>query len=133
MMKENFSHFTERRPLFPGESCRLLSPSFADEDQGLKEYSDKDNKNDQLGKIFQVIGTPVNDEDLSFIKDDTAIKYLKCFKPCPRQNLGELMYPAVDKKGIDLLSMMLEFNPNKRISAEEALKNDYFDEVRLED
>jgi len=31
-MKENFSHFTERRPLFPGESCRLLSPSFADED-----------------------------------------------------------------------------------------------------
>ena len=26
---------------------------------------------------------------------------------------------------------MLEFNPNKRISAEEALRNPYFDEVRI--
>jgi hypothetical protein len=26
---------------------------------------------------------------------------------------------------------MLEFNPDKRISAEEALKNSYFDEIRI--
>ena len=46
MMKDNFSHFTERKPLFPGESCRLLSPDFAGDDEGLKDYSEKDNKND---------------------------------------------------------------------------------------
>ena len=52
MMKENFSHFTERKPLFPGETCRLLSPDFANGDKELEEYSEIDNKNDQLGKIF---------------------------------------------------------------------------------
>lgn len=62
MMKSNFSHFTERKPLFPGETCRLLSPTFADDDKSLKEYSEKDNKNDQLGKIFEVIGTPTEED-----------------------------------------------------------------------
>jgi len=28
---------------------------------------------------------------------------------------------------------MLEFSPNKRISAEEAIKDPYFDEIRLEE
>lgn len=132
MMKENFSHFTERQPLFPGETCRLLSPTFADNDDGLKEYSEKDNKNDQLGKIFQVIGTPKEGDDLSYIKHEKAIQYLKCFKPCPRMDLGN-MYPAADKRAIQLLYSMLEFNPNNRISAEDALKDEYFDEIRLEE
>ena len=43
------------------------------------------------------------------------------------------MYPAVDPGGIELLTKMLEFNPNKRISAEEALQDEYFDDVRLEE
>ena len=42
------------------------------------------------------------------------------------------MYPAVDKRGITLLEKMLEFNPNKRLSAEEALWDEYFDEIRLD-
>lgn len=52
MIKENYSHFTERKPLFPGESCKLLSPDFADGDNDLQELGDRINKNDQLGKIF---------------------------------------------------------------------------------
>ncbi len=43
------------------------------------------------------------------------------------------MYPAVDDRGIELLQKMLEFNPERRISAEEALKDSYFDEIRLEE
>jgi serine/threonine protein kinase len=43
------------------------------------------------------------------------------------------MYPAVDDRGIKLLERMLEFNPDKRISAEEAIQDSYFDEIRLED
>ena len=88
MIKENYMHFTERQPLFPGKSCRLLSPDFANGDNEILEYSEKDNKNDQLGKIFQVIGTPKSEEDLSFIKDEKAIKYLKCFKNCDRIDLS---------------------------------------------
>lgn len=42
------------------------------------------------------------------------------------------MYPACDKRGIRLLEKMLEFNPAKRISAEEALRDEYFDEIRVE-
>jgi hypothetical protein len=52
MMKQNFSHFTDRTPLFPGESCELLSPGFAQDDEKLLEFSEKVNENDQLGKIF---------------------------------------------------------------------------------
>ena len=43
------------------------------------------------------------------------------------------MYPAVEDRGIELLNKMLEFNPDKRISAEEALSDPYFDEIRLEE
>ena len=46
MMRENFSHFTERKPLFPGESCHLLSPDFASKDMSMKEYAELDNKSD---------------------------------------------------------------------------------------
>ena len=48
----------DRRPLFPGEACQLLSPAFAENDSDIKEFDLRVNKNDQLGKIFQVIGTP---------------------------------------------------------------------------
>jgi len=46
MMKENFSHFTERRPLFPGESSLLLSPDFAKDDESLSEFGAQVNEND---------------------------------------------------------------------------------------
>ena len=52
MMQENFSHFTERTPLFPGDSCHLLSPKFAEKDMSMKQYAEADNKSDQLGTIF---------------------------------------------------------------------------------
>ena len=46
MIKENFSHFTERKPLFPGETCHLLSPTYADKDKDVKDFSEKENRND---------------------------------------------------------------------------------------
>jgi serine/threonine protein kinase len=41
------------------------------------------------------------------------------------------IYPGTDERGLNLLSNMLEFNPIKRITADEALKNSYFDDVRI--
>ena len=43
------------------------------------------------------------------------------------------MYPGTDNRGNQLLIKMLEFDPRKRISAEEAIKDSYFDEIRLPD
>ena len=52
------------------------------------------------------------------------------FPECSRIDLGQL-YPGTESSGIALLYRMLEFNPNKRITAEEAMKDAYFDDVRL--
>ena len=78
MMRGNYAYFTDRKPLFPGESCKLLSPDMASPNQGMsdsdvskmQEFSEKMDKNDQLGKIFQVIGTPRDDSDINFIKSE---------------------------------------------------------------
>ena len=40
------------------------------------------------------------------------------------------MFPAADPAAIDLLKQMLQFNPSKRCTAEEALEHDFLKSVR---
>ncbi|KAJ2392467.1 hypothetical protein GGI23_005211 [Coemansia sp. RSA 2559] len=42
----------------------------------------------------------------------------------------EPLLPKLSTKGIDLLKRLLEYAPEKRISAEQALSHPYFDELR---
>ncbi|KAJ1885746.1 hypothetical protein LPJ71_009294 [Coemansia sp. S17] len=42
----------------------------------------------------------------------------------------EPLLPKLSAKGIDLLRRLLEYAPEKRISAEQALLHPYFDELR---
>ena len=79
-----------------------------------------------------MIGTPKSEEDIAFIKSEEARLYLKCFREQKPIDLSE-MYPAVDKRGLQLLERMLKFNPETRVSAREALADPYFDEIRLEE
>ena len=85
---------------------------------------------DQLGKIFEVIGTPAPDENIDWINEEESKKYVKSFASRPKINLQDL-YPGTESRGIELLHKMLEFNPNKRISAEDAIADPYFDDIRL--
>lgn len=126
MMKENFANFTERKPLFPGHACFPLSPSGGDKDD---DDEDK-HTNDQLGKIFDVIGTPPLEEDYMFINSEKSLHYLRSFSPREGVNLQEV-YPGADNRAIELLKGMLTFNPDKRITAEQAIADDYFDDIRL--
>ncbi len=65
MMKESAPTYLDRKPLFPGKSCFPLSP-----DKHVKEERKgfPFSKNDQLAVIFEVIGSP-NEEDKSFVTD----------------------------------------------------------------
>lgn len=67
---------------------------------------------------------------MDFIVQEKAIKYIKSFPKRDKIDLTE-KYPGTDPVGLELLSRMLEFNPNKRISAEELLKSPYFDDIRI--
>jgi len=97
-----FAEMVNGRPLFPGSS-----------------------EKDQLLRIFRTLGTPLVDEwpDLANLPEfknvDTQLpKYEKkgFSKICPRLN------PA----GLDLLARMLQYNPDNRISASEALEHPFF-------
>ena len=83
---------------------------------------------DQLTRILSIIGSP-SDEDMSFIKAPRARIFMEkqCGKPrVPFQSL----FPHADPAAVDLLQRMLEFNPDKRISVNAALRHTYFDELR---
>jgi len=80
MMKENYATVFDRQPLFPGHTCFPLSPGGSQNpDEDIKEFANDKLKNDQLSKIFEVIGTPTCSEDLDFIYQENALKYIKSF------------------------------------------------------
>lgn len=125
MMKETAANYLERKPLFTGSSCYPLSP-----DRHAKESKAgfKNTTEDQLLKIFDLIGTP-SEEDRSFVTDNVAINYLATFKH--REGVDLMVrFPGATEKGVDLLRKMLNFNPFFRISVEQAIRHPFFDPVR---
>ena len=79
-----------------------------------------------------MIGTPTDDVDLSSFLSPKQIEEVKFFPANQGIDLHEL-YPGTESTGIELLKKMLKFNPNQRITAEEAIKDSYFDDIRLPD
>ena len=82
-----------------------------------------DSESEQLSAIFRVLGTPNNNiwpgvESYSCYSD-YAIDQAKSLVPLVN----------LDPLGIDLLSQMLVYDPSKRITASQALKHKYFDEL----
>ena len=97
-----FGEMSSGRPLFPGTSDA-----------------------DQLTKIFKILGTPTEQSwpgmlDLPEYKSD--------FEVFPPQSMGTLT-PTLEPAGQELLSQLLRFDPQQRISAKKALQDDYFGSV----
>eukprot|EP00824_Muranothrix_gubernata_P005732 TRINITY_DN17512_c0_g1_i1.p3 TRINITY_DN17512_c0_g1~~TRINITY_DN17512_c0_g1_i1.p3 ORF type:complete len:144 (-),score=22.65 TRINITY_DN17512_c0_g1_i1:4-378(-) len=76
---------------------------------------------DQLGKIFAALGTPTEEQwpDVASLPD-----YLP-FAPSPGTPLKQL-FTAAGNDALDLLEKLWTFDPNRRISAVDALAHPYF-------
>lgn len=48
----------------------------------------------------------------------------------PHADFHQLFGPFLDPDGVDLLNRLLEFDPESRITAQEALKHPFFDQIR---
>ncbi|XP_047141776.1 mitogen-activated protein kinase 1 isoform X1 [Hydra vulgaris] len=91
------------RPLFPG-----------------KHYLD------QLNLILNVLGSP-DKESLEFIRNLKAKSYLQGL-PIKERTPWKTLFPEADPKALDLLDKLLAFNPNKRVTVEEALAHEYLEQ-----
>lgn len=119
MKKENLSNPQDRQPLFPGTSCYPLSPAANEEEE----------EGDQLNMIFDILGSPPNEEDMSFVEGEELIKILLGMEPKPKIDISNI-YPATAKEAIDIMERMLTFSPYKRLTMNECLSHPYFKDVR---
>ena len=81
----------------------------------------------QLYEVFQVLGTP--NEATTWPGVTKLPDYRDVFPQWAGRHLRDVI-PGLDADGIDLLYAMLRYNPSDRISAKEALKHRWFDDVR---
>jgi len=95
-----FAEMATGRPLFPGSSV-----------------------NDQLMRIFKLMGTP-NEDSWPGVAE--LADYKPDFPVYPAQSIPSIVH-GLDDKGLNLLSRMLQYDPNQRISAVAAMKHPYFD------
>lgn len=91
------------RPLFPG-----------------KHYLD------QLNLILNVLGSP-DQEALQFIRNEKARSYLIGL-PVKKRTPWAQLFPSASAKALDLLDKLLTFNPEKRVTVEEALAHEYLEQ-----
>ncbi|KAK9819225.1 hypothetical protein WJX74_008630 [Apatococcus lobatus] len=97
-----FAEMINGRPLFPGDS-----------------------EIDELFKIFQVLGTP---NEASWPGVSAFPDYKDTFPQWAPKPLRSVI-PSLDPAGLDLLSLMLQFQPHRRVTARQALQHEYFSDM----
>ena len=78
---------------------------------------------DQLAKIFEVLGTP-QDPTLTSLCSSRVLKYLRTWPkrlPMP----WNTVFPHAEPAALDLISKLLVFDPERRLSAEESLAHPF--------
>ncbi|KAG1699776.1 Cyclin-dependent kinase 2 [Phytophthora capsici] len=97
-----FAEMVAKKPLFPGDS-----------------------EIDQLYRIFRTFGTP---NEASWPGVTKLRDYAPTFPKWRKKDMREL-FPLLDESGRNLLESMLQYDPSSRISAKEALRHPFFDDV----
>ncbi|XP_052256197.1 mitogen-activated protein kinase 15-like isoform X2 [Dreissena polymorpha] len=78
----------------------------------------------QIEKIMATIPRP-SKEDIDSIRSAYGSSLLDKAASKPKKTMEELMPPDAPKDAIDLCRKLLQFNPDKRITADEALRHPY--------
>ncbi|KAH7441267.1 hypothetical protein KP509_03G031500 [Ceratopteris richardii] len=83
----------------------------------------------QFMSIIEILGSPT-DAELGFVPNN-AIQFLHQLPCYPKQQLAT-KFPHVPPLAIDLIEKMLKYNPQERITAEEALAHPYLSNLHDE-
>ncbi|KAL2916188.1 hypothetical protein HK105_204279 [Polyrhizophydium stewartii] len=78
---------------------------------------------DQLSRIFKLLGTPSEATWPGFM--DLPLAKTVHFKQLPANNL-RTTFPYLPEDGLDLMAKLLTYDPQQRITAEEALRHPFF-------
>lgn len=87
---------------------------------------------EQIELIITLLGTPKIDD--IYNKDGRSNSREKIYKFGKITGISlKQMFPKVNDDALDLLDKMLKFEPDKRITVDQALKHKYFNDIPYED